>query len=97
LPAGNFNLFFGTHAGICIYHFYDSVDKSSSRFAWSVRGGMGYLITKRIGINLRADALFSMDPLKEKFSTPGLSDGKTGFSYFFQFGCSAGITISLAK
>jgi hypothetical protein len=97
LPAGNFDLFFGTHAGVCIYHFYDSVDKSSSRFAWSVRGGFGYLITKRIGINFRGDALFSMDPLKEKFSTPGLSNGKTGFSYFFQFGCLAGITISLSK
>jgi hypothetical protein len=95
LPIGNVDLFFGTHIGICAYHFFDSiaVKKNAARFAWSVRGGFCYFFTKRVGVNIRADALFSTDPLKEEFYTPG---DNTGFSYFFQFGFSTGFTINLS-
>ena len=98
--AGNFELFFGTHIGIGIYQFSDLPSLNINdpvSFAWSVRGGLGYFISKRIGINARADALFSTDPLSEQFATPGLSNGKTGFNGITQLGLSAGFTILLFK
>ena len=58
---------------------------------------MGYLFTERVGMNIRADALFSTDPLREEFATPGLSNGSNGFNYFFQFSFSSGIIIRMFK
>jgi hypothetical protein len=100
-PANQFELFFGTYIGMGFYHFYDSPSSASKnnpvRFAWSVRGGMGYFINKRVGVNVRADALFSTDPLSEQYATPGLSNNKTGFNGITQLGVTSGITILLFK
>jgi hypothetical protein len=98
LPAGHFEFLIGSYLGMGFYHFRDFpvLNKSSSiRFAWSVKGGMGYYITKNLGINFAVDGLFSTDPLKKRFATPGLSNGETGFSYFFQLSFSGGIIIKL--
>jgi hypothetical protein len=98
LPFGRFNVFLGTYLGLGLYNFRNApaVDKNSpARFAWSVRSGLGYFITKRVGINARVDALFSTDPLTKQFSTPGLDEGKTGFNSIFQFSIAGGITVLL--
>ena len=99
-PANHFEFMFGTHLGVGLYRFLDlppSKKEAPVRFAWSVRGGMGYLFTERVGMNIRADALFSTDPLREEFATPGLSNGSNGFNYFFQFSFSSGIIIRMFK
>ena len=54
---------------------------------------MGYFFSKTVGLIVRTDALFSTDPLREQFATPGLSNGKTGFNTFFQLNVSTGITV----
>jgi hypothetical protein len=98
LPAGHFEFLLGSYLGAGMYKFSELQSLSNTapvRFAWSFRGGMGYYITKNVGLNINTDALFSTDPLKEKFATPGLSNGKTGFSYFFQFTVSGGLTIRI--
>lgn len=98
LPFGHFNAFFGTYLGAGVYNFRNapSITKNSPlRFAWSVRSGLGYFVTKKIGINTRVDALFSTDPLTQQFATPGLDKGKTGFNSIFQFSLAGGITVLL--
>jgi len=98
LPANHFEFTLGTYLGMGVYRFSElpTSDRNSfARFGWSVRGGCGYYFSKRIGLNVRSDALFSTDPLSKPFSTPGLSNGKTGYTFFFQFGLSTGLTILL--
>ena len=99
LPAGHAEFLLGTYIGVGVYNFSDLQSLSNTapvRLAWSIRGGMGYYVTKNVGLNVGVDGLFSTDPLKEKFATPGLANGKTGFSYFFQFSMSGGISVRFA-
>ena len=99
-PANHFEFLFGTYLGVVVYHFYDlppSNRYAPVRFAWSVKGGMGYFATKTVGLIVRTDALFSTDPLREQFATPGLSNGKTGFNTFFQLNITTGVTVRLFR
>ncbi|HET7898909.1 MAG TPA: hypothetical protein VFL47_14590, partial [Flavisolibacter sp.] len=95
LTAGHLILFLGTYAGVGLYHFSDlpsSPGKSPVRFAWSVRAGTGFFITRRIALNVRGDAIFTTDPLSKEFSDPSAPEGHTGYNSFSQLSFLAGIT-----
>ena len=97
-PANRFEFLLGTHVGAVVYHLKDLAaadNKYPVRFAWAVKGGMAFFFNRHVGFNVRADALFSTDPLNQQFSTPGISDHKSGYSYFFQFGLTTGFIIRL--
>jgi hypothetical protein len=95
-PANRVEFLLGTHVGAGVYHLKDLAAASHKyplRFAWEVNGGMAYFFSKNVGINVKGEASFSTDPLNQQFATPGLSNHKSGFSYFFQFGLSGGFII----
>jgi hypothetical protein len=98
LPSKHFDFLIGTLVGIGLYNFRDlpvGMKNTPIRFAWALKGGIGYYFNKNIGFNIQTDVLFSTDALKKQFATPGLNNGNTGFSIISQFGLTAGITIQL--